>query len=192
MFSLETDFLDNENIFDISDIQEKTDFESFVFGSDNNKYKIFCNLWKPKADNLRLFCNLKENIPSNIDSLKMEEISSFKYKDSNIQIKPSITIRVSISESEEPNIAFLYSDKQVITIEDKTESYQLKFTMGQYHDELLQLTEESSGAGFILYDCQKDNKQLICPVTKSKLSSISAKNPQKFILYFIKFYKLRK
>ena len=57
--------------------------------------------------------------------------------------------------------------------------------MGQYHDELLQLTEESSGAGFILYDCQKDNKQLICPVTKSKLSSISAKNPQKFVLMFL-------
>ena len=83
MFSLETDFLDNENIFDISDIQEKTDFESSVSDSDNNKYKIFCNLWKPKADNLRLFCTLKENIPSNIDSLKMEEISSFKYKDYN-------------------------------------------------------------------------------------------------------------
>ena len=84
MFSLETDFLDNENIFDISDIQEKTNFESFISDSDNNKYNISCNLWKPKADNLRLFCTLKENISSNIDSLKMEEISSFKYKDSNI------------------------------------------------------------------------------------------------------------
>ena len=67
----------------------------------------------------------------------MEEISSFKYKDSNIQIKPSIGLVLHVSETEEPNIAFLYSDKQVIKIEDKIESYELKFNIGQYHDELL-------------------------------------------------------
>lgn len=185
MFSVETDFLDNENIFDISDIQEKTNFDSFLSERNSNKYNISCHLWKPKDANLRIFCTLKEKIPKEINFLKMEEISSFIYKDANIQIKPSVSLEVYVSETEEPNIAFLYSDKQVIIIEDKIESYELKFNIGQYHDEFLQLTEESGGAGFILYDCKKDKNELICPVSKTKLEAISAKNPQKFVLMFL-------
>ena len=52
MFSLETDFLDSEDIFDISDIQEKTNFDSFLSERNNNKYNISCHLWKPKDANL--------------------------------------------------------------------------------------------------------------------------------------------
>ena len=131
MFSLETDFLDKENIFDISDIQEKTNFDSFLSERNSNKYNISCHLWKPKDANLRIFCTLKEKIPKEINFLKMEEISSFIYKDSNIQIKPSVSLEVYVSETEEPNIAFLYSDKQVIKIEDKIESYELKYMIAK-------------------------------------------------------------
>ena len=51
-----TNYNDNErNIFDPSDIEEKTKFEAKIYSNIKSNI-INCRLWKPNYDNLRIIC----------------------------------------------------------------------------------------------------------------------------------------
>ena len=54
-----------DNIFDRSDIEEKTQFEIELTCDSNNKYALKCRLWLGDEDIISVFCNFKEGLISN-------------------------------------------------------------------------------------------------------------------------------
>ena len=73
-----TDYNDNKNnIFNSSDIEERTTFPTF-FTEENTKYYITCRLWKPNHDNLRLFCKLKDFLEKGSHYIKINN-ANFNY-----------------------------------------------------------------------------------------------------------------
>ena len=57
---------------------------------DQNNYKVFCRLWNPLDDYLRLFCYLNETLINNETSIILNN-ASFIYKDYNITINSYIS-----------------------------------------------------------------------------------------------------
>ena len=58
-----TDYNDyKSNIFDASDIEEKTKFDTIIKDEELNEYNATCKLWKPNYDYIRIICSLDENL----------------------------------------------------------------------------------------------------------------------------------
>ena len=83
-----TEYNDNEkNIFNSSDIEEKTTFQTyFTEKSTNTNYTITCRLWKPTHGNLRLFCKLKDFFEKNYYGIEIYSYN-FTYGNYNIFVK---------------------------------------------------------------------------------------------------------
>ena len=76
------------------------------------------------------------------------------------------------------NIAFLYSDKQVINIEKNIDSYQLKFNKKYYHKEQLILYKDNLKRMYL--DCNDDKTEVKCNIQKEKLTQILSYSGEKF------------
>jgi len=72
-----------------------------------------------------------------------------------------------ITQLEKP-IPFLYSKSQNINLEEGKETYYLKFNAKNYHDETL-LISFLDGGYIVLDKCSMRDKELSCPIGKSKL-----------------------
>ena len=59
----DTDYNDNiRNLFNISDIEEKTGFNAVLSSSSKLYiYNVICRFWKAPNGNINIFCNLKGN-----------------------------------------------------------------------------------------------------------------------------------
>jgi hypothetical protein len=56
-----TEYNDTEkNIFNSSDIEAETVFNTVLSSNKGNNYTSVCHLWKPLNDNIRILCNLKD------------------------------------------------------------------------------------------------------------------------------------
>jgi len=85
---------------------------------------------------------------------------------------------------------FLYSDKQIINVEEDKESYELKFKIGKYNNEKLIFYGRALNA-LILEECQIEGKDLICKIYKNQLDEILTKYGERFYLSYsneIKFF----
>jgi len=168
-----TNYNDNErNIFDPSDIEEKTKFEAKIYSNIKSNI-INCRLWKPNYDNLRIIC--KYNNFDLINYFMLEKVI-LNYNEYIINISLENTIHFYKKDYEIP---FLYSDRQTIDIKNDIESYNLKFNVEIYNNELLYLYGEVKNS-LILDKCQKNEKELNCKVSKEKLEEILAKNNEQF------------
>ena len=167
-----TSFIDTEDIFDVSDIEEVTKFETTITDKDKNKYKAFCRLWKPINDNLRIFCNLNESFSKETLYIDIES-ASFEYKNYTIIIISYLT-RCNVEQLDK-YIPFLYSDTQLIKIEDVKEVYELKFKIEKYNKERLILVGQGLNA-IVIDQCQIFDKELICNVKKEKLEEYLGQN----------------
>ena len=170
---LTTNYNDNKaNIFNTSDIEEKTKFETIIY--DNLRSNIvYCRLWKPNNENLRVIC--KYNNFDLTESIRMEKVS-FNYNEYTINISPNSYFYF---DKKYYVIPFLYSDKQIIEIKDNIETYDLKFKIEEYNNELLYLYGELNNS-LILDNCQNNENELNCKVTKEKLQGILIKNNEQF------------
>ena len=160
-----TNYNDTErNIFNISDIEEKTSFEGILIDKDGNKYNTKCRLWKPNGENLRLFCNLKENLIYYYQEVSLNLVS-FNHNNFTIIVKFENPILVEQLNYEIP---FIYSDKQYINITDGIEYYNFNFNSDAYNnDDLLYIYSKNI---YISFDyCNKERKELICQIKSSKL-----------------------
>ena len=164
-----TDYNDTEaNIFDASDIEEKTKFETKIH-DDIKSNIIYCRLWKPNNDYLRIICEVNNfDLNQNISLSDNVSLTYNKYT-INIFLKGNLTI-----EKKDYEIPFLYSDIQFIDIKDDIEPYSLKFKMIIYNNELLHLYGEVNNS-IILDKCEKNENELNCKITKEKLEEILVK-----------------
>ena len=66
-----TEFYDEKNIFDKTDIEAKTIFNAEILDINQKNYTIDCRLWKADGINLVIFCNFDEKIPQGEYSINL-------------------------------------------------------------------------------------------------------------------------
>ena len=177
-----TDYNDSENnIFDSFDIEEKTTFQtSFIEEKSGNNYKISCRLWKPNYGNLRIFCKLKESLKDNDDYHIKINNYNFNYGKYNIFINFDLNRLWFFQLKYAP---FLYSDEQIINIEDEKDFYNLKFNIESYDNEMLYIGGKS-GNRKMLNNCKVKKKELICEIKNEDLIGILPMNGGNLLLYY--------
>ena len=172
---------DVANIFDASDIEEKTTFVTTLH-SYNTHNKINCRLWKPLNEKLWLFCKLNESLKNEIEYLQQINAAVFHYKGFTFAVVFHFSNRNIIVNTLNVSVPFLYSDKQIIDIKEEIDSYDLKFHIGIYKKEPLCLSLDEM-KNIILQDCKENGKDLICNIKKEKFYEIFTTSGQKFKLY---------
>ena len=182
-----TEFYDEKNIFDKTDIEEKTIFNAEILDTNQKNYTIDCRLWKAEGINLVIFCNFDENIPQGEYSIYLNN-TKINYKDNEFTIYSYTDLTL---KKVDKNKANLYSDKQVINVEDGKDSYDLKFKINSYNQEKLFFMKEII---FTYLDkCKVESNELICPISKSRLEEIMSTNEEEFwILYLDSDYNINK
>ena len=179
-FYLDTDYNDTKDIFNSSDIEEKSEFHTSI----HNRYdlKATCRLWKPTNENLKIFCKIEDT--SSIYSYYSSYLNgwSFNYSSYKVNVKrPYSNYNFYISVISD--LPFIYSAEQVINIEEGKDLYELQFKFSEYNNQLLFLYY--SGKYKYLDNCSdklKDN-YLICQLGKEEIEEILITNIQKFDIY---------
>ena len=182
-----TNYTDNENIFDSSDIEEKTIFETTISDvhEDNyyysNNYNVTCRLWKPINEKIRIFCDLNQKTDN--ENIKLNS-AIFDYKGFKIAIASNMTFVLKLITNDNP-APFIYSSEQTIDVE-RASSYNLNFKMNSYNnDSLLILTaKENEIYNIILNDCKIQGKNLNCKIEKNKIEEVLSYSGQKFKCYY--------
>ena len=184
-FSIVTNYTDEKNIFEFSDIEEKTRFNIFIPNYNKNGnlyYKVDCRLWKPKNDKIKILCKLTDYLGLSPIKIKSTLFSYKKYKFvlKSFQIFAIQTIK---------NIPYLYSDKNIINIEEDKPYYDLKFKIEEYNNEPLFLkrkneSEDNYLTEWILEDYNVEGKDLTCKIEKDKIIENLYYNVEIFELYY--------
>ena len=155
------------NIFDISDIEEKTIFEGILMDQYKKEYNAKCRLWKPKEEKIRIFCRPIEILSNEYNYINFIN-TQFIYKNYIIYIISEIkSIRV---EQKYTSIPFLYSDVQEINANKYQDSYEIKFKIDSYNNEKIGLFKDFTQ--IILDNCKLNNSELICKLTLEKIEEI--------------------
>ena len=176
ILSLITDYKDIQNIFESSDIEEKTSNKAIFSDNINNDYTSNCYLWKPEGEKLRLICKFDDSIKG--QNIKLNKYS-FVYKDYTITILSETYVNITQLNSD---ISFLYSDKQEIKIDDKKNEYSLIFKKGVYNKEPLILFKEDMILKNTYLDCIEEIKEIKCTIKKDKLLQLLSVNNEIFYL----------
>ena len=165
-----TNYNDSENIFIESEL-EGFNFEvSFTDGKANEDYKSSCNLWKPEKENLRIICQLKNNLPKGETNIYLQKDLNIVYKNKyNLNITAN-TNGIKVKQLEE-SISFLYYKNQQLEIKDETQ-YILTFKYKSYDEQPLYLYQNNMKS-LRLNECKKEGKDEIkCNINKNELLSI--------------------
>ena len=164
--SLITDFDDTEsNIFDISDIENRT--SNYIRIITDNGYNLSwkCRLWKPINGKLRLFCKASYFVYT-AKSITFERLS-FTYNEKNFVLKTDDYFQVKVLNN--TSISFLYSDPQTINLDQEVESYDLKFKYDYYNKDVLYLY---SNMNYIPVDnCAIEGNELLCKIPKETIET---------------------
>ena len=165
---LSTNYNDyGKNVFDSLNIDNYINFRGTImdYNNYNNKYNANCKIWKPKDENITIICKFNEILGQNKVILNEELINYKNYKNTCIyQEKP---IEVDLYSY---HIPFLYYDNQTINI-DNRDSYELKFKVGSYNNDLLYIKGESNNYA-VLENCKRNINDLNCNIQKNKLEEI--------------------
>ena len=78
---------------------------------------------------------------------------------------------------------FLYSDRQILNIEDEKDSYHLKFNIESYNEENLSIRGKFLNSK-ILSNCQVKEKEIICEIKKEELIKILPREGGNLFLYY--------
>ena len=177
-----TSYNDSENIFDIEDILDKTNFNNTIKDESDNEYNVACKLWKILNSNLILLCDLNTILKFEIQKITFNP-TYFIYNDIKIVINSLTLFTV---EQLKIKIPFLYSDKQIINLEEEVSSYSLLFHIGKYSNEFLFLYDDTkdSKAYQIFDECNIKEKNLICNINKEKIEEIGIYSGQVLNLFY--------
>ena len=161
-----TDFNDT-HIFNISTIEQETLFKAVAVAKIGNDFNISCRLWKTKDGRISLFCNVDGQLTTSYDYITIED-QSIEYNNVLIKISFPQTIHLQIYDGELP---FLYSDNQTINIKEGQNSYEIKFKVEYYNNDLLYIHGTKNNYA-ILDNCEKNDSELICRLSKEKIEEI--------------------
>ena len=159
------------------DETRKASFNHTVY-DENKTFNVECGLWMHSGDNLYIFCNIGNDIPAGHYSINFKEIPKFVYQDKYIII--SSTSSYGFDKVDE-DIIDLYSKKQIISIEKGKNTYDLKFNVVSYNQEVLMLRT----LGYIFLNCRQENNILNCQINKNELEKGLIKNNLTSNVYYI-------
>ena len=164
-----TNYKDTKNIFIEKDIENKFSFKANITSEyEGDIYGVTCRIWNPKNEYLRLFCQLGENTMLRYSWLNN---INFTYQGNNIFIFSEEYF--DIRQEYDYEYPFLYSEAQTIYLDDEQETCELRFKTLIYNNELIFLKGASSSYFnyFVLDNCVKQGKELICDIDKNKLQA---------------------
>ena len=142
------------------DISRKIYFESKIT-NEKSTYNSKCGFWKASEDKFYVFCNIDTDIPAGKYTIDFTGISQFDYQGKSIKFSDS---RFNF-EKLDKDLIDLYSDKQEINIVEGQDSYELKFNVVSYNQEVLFFSTRAK----TVLECKQENKELICPIKKDEL-----------------------
>ena len=171
-----TDFNDT-HILEISTIEQDTLFKTIAKDSGKNVFNISCRLWITSDNRVSLFCKLDDrNFNLGLNYIKFDG-QSFGYKDTLIKITfPEAYVYL---EQLNVDIPFLYSDIQRINVEESQTSYKIKFKIEKYNNDILYIHGTKYNYA-ILDACERNEKELICNLSKEKIEQILILKNEKF------------
>ena len=185
-FGFNTDFQDDNNIFDPTDIEENTKFNIYFSNNTSSEnstmYTIFGRLWKDEQNKIYVFCAMEENIEKEVEYFKFIHHLSVIYKDLELSLKFNVEPLELMKK--EGNVPFLYSTSQEKIITDQ-KKIELEFKYDSYDEQPLFLVYNEMTI-FNLENCQiGESKILKCEITKENLD-IFANKENSFKLSFFK------
>jgi len=166
--SLRTNITNPIAIFDTSD------YESVIFDIGLKKYNkdiivnMKCHIWKPKEDNYLALCDIeKEPQIEPFSSYEIDSIFSFKNKQIKFYSESTITSHCA-------NVPLIYSDKQIIDLNDEKDIYYFKFKTGAVQDtNLIALASKPYESNFFPFDnCEVKERDMTCTLSERKLESL--------------------
>ena len=101
---------------------------------------------------------------------------SFPHNNYSITIEQNESI---IFEQYYDNIPFLYSDKQIININENEDEYILKFKIEMYNKNPLYIYGSYNNYA-ILEKCESDTEELTCKIKKEKIEEFLVKKNEQF------------
>ena len=157
---------------DFSNTKKNTCFNSIIANSEHSLL-VKCGIWREKDSSTFIFCNIDETIPKGDWYLSLNKIS-FEYNGYRFKL---IAEKEYFFIKDDLNILDLYSDKQIINLNDGKQSYDLIFKIVSYNGEKLILN-----GGTVLDNCIQKNDELICTITKKKVEEyLFEQSGQKFL-----------
>lgn len=138
------------------------------------RYKVGCGIWKDyeTSHQITVFCNIGENINAGNYNILFNETKPFKFRDYLVVLDVNRGEKHLKFKKVDKDLIDLYADNQKLVIEDKVDSYELKFNIVSYNQELLFFNN------LILDNCKTENNALKCYITKKDL--LTHFNPQCF------------
>ena len=175
------DFNDSEhNIFNASDLEEKSSFKTTIEVNETDIYNVSCKLWKPIDEKLNMFCKLNNNLTEGVHSFNLS--TSYFYYDKK---KYFIFQRESLNLYQmSEKLPFIYSSKQTLNIDENIKTYYLTFKFTEYNNESFMMLGEGIGAVIILDECSVEGKELKCKIDKDIIEEYSSNNGQQFSIYY--------
>ena len=168
------------NIFNPSDIEEKTAFETNLIVDNDNIIYVNCKLWKPIDEKLNMFCKLDEALEYGEHSFFLKT-SSFTYNGQKFLIFQTESLFLyHLNEI----LPFLYSSKQTLYIDENINTYYLTFKYCEYDEDYLMIPGEGFGAIIILDECFKEGKELKCKIKKEVIEEYVSYNGQKLSIFY--------
>ena len=139
------------------DSTRKIYFKSKVLNNANT-FEVDCGFSKLSEYDTYVFCNIDTNIPIGNYSIEFKDIPKFEYQGHIISISNKSFYFVKLDK----DLIDLYSDKQTINIEESKDSYELKFNILSYNQEVIMLD-------YSPLECKQENNQLICQIKKLEI-----------------------
>ena len=143
------------------DKTRETSFKTWIYKGDKGT-EVDCGLWKPSISKLFVFCMINADIPPGNYSISFSGIKSFNYQGYSIYFSGEFNFEF---EKIDKDLIDLYSGKQIINIVEGKDSYDVKFNIVSYNQELLMLRT----LGYIFMVCGQNNTELICKIGKNDL-----------------------
>ena len=141
----------------------------------NVQYNINCSLWKPNDDYMRLICNLNDDLTNSTQMLILNR-TSFDHNNYIIIIEQDQALQYNQYNEVIP---FLYSDKQIINMNNYTTFYELKFKYDVFKDDLLYIYDSHNNYA-ILDNCKSTESEVSCNISKESIEEILISKNEQF------------
>ena len=171
----------------LSYLLEGNESEKFEVNFRNNEgviYTWLCSLWIPEKMNVLIKCQIDENASKGSSLLFTLEKGRVKFGEINIKISSADDYYFEL-DMKEFNVPFIYSEPQIIDLDENKDSYILRFKADSFLKEKLAIVEKGSKSPFAEFDdLVINNNELICEISRKKIEEILKNKFELSLIFF--------